>query len=265
MDVTRPLPWSAPTLAALRATQTRHAHAILLFGPAGIGKKATALEFARWQLCESPNADGSVCGRCSSCTLMATRNHPDLRMIVPDALAHWRPVAHDGDEDQGDDSEQSSSGEGESERDTTRSRKRVSNEILLAQVRGWPDFLNLTTHRGGRRVVVASPVESLNREAANFVLKMLEEPPPRSLLLLASDQLDEVLPTIRSRCVLVRATVPSWEQSLAWLRQQGVDDAESELAAAGGAPLAALEADGGRTSGRIESDLRIALLQMLAQ
>ncbi len=265
MDVTQPLPWSAPTLVALRATQTRHVHAILLFGPAGIGKKAAALEFARWQLCESPNADGSACGHCSSCALMATRNHPDLRMVVPDALAHWRPVANDSDDDEGDVSNQSGPSEAEAEPDPARGRRRVSNEILLAQVQGWPDFFNLTTHRGGRRVVVAAPVESLHREAANFVLKMLEEPPPRSLLLLVSDQLDEVLPTIRSRCVLVRASVPTWAQSLTWLKQQGAADAEAELAAAGGAPLVALEGAAGRTNERSESELRQTLLKMLAQ
>ncbi|MCX8116073.1 MAG: DNA polymerase III subunit delta', partial [Burkholderiaceae bacterium] len=72
-------------------------HAILLHGGAGIGKKSLALDFAQSLLCESPVAGGQACGACSGCTLALSGNHPDLRIVVPDAMAELRGPEAVGD------------------------------------------------------------------------------------------------------------------------------------------------------------------------
>ena len=105
--------------------------------------------------------------------------------------------------------------------------------------------MSISSHRGGRRVVLLLPAEALNASASNALLKMLEEPPPGTTFLAVSDQLDAVLPTILSRCVLLRAPNPSRAQSVAWLRSIGVERAEARLAEAGGAPVGLAEENAG--------------------
>jgi DNA polymerase-3 subunit delta' len=106
-------------------------------------------------------------------------------------------------------------------------------------VRGLADFIALSTHRAGHRVLVIHPAETLHPAAANALLKTLEEPPPATLIVLVSDQPSRLLPTIRSRCRSLALPMPAPEAALAWLGAQGVEDAQVALAAAGGAPLLA--------------------------
>lgn len=260
MALIRRLPWHGAAWSALRSLHARDVHAILLHGAAGIGKKSLALDFAQSLLCESPTADGEACGACSGCTLALSGNHPDLRIIVPDAMADLR-----GPEVAGDDSTEPSSeaddGVAAPAREGRESGKKASREIRIEQVRELADFFGVSTHRGGARVVVLAPAESLNQASANALLKMLEEPPPATRFVLVSDSLDEVLPTIRSRCVLQRVGIPDRAVALQWLREQGVDDPEERLAAAGGAPLAALH-DAGQ---QLDDATRSNLLALLAQ
>jgi DNA polymerase-3 subunit delta' len=248
----RNLPWFAPAWAGLQALRARDHHAVLLFGPAGIGKKGLALDLAASVLCETPTPEGRACGRCQGCVLFASLNHPDLRVVVPDSLAWLRPVALDeetGEEDDAGDDERRSG--------------RVSREIKIEAVRAIAALVEVSTHRAGMRVVLLSPAEALNPPAANALLKMLEEPPPRTLFVLTSDHIDDVLPTIRSRCVLVRVAPPPTDVGTAWLREAGVKDPADLLAAAGGAPLQVLE--------RIEDEASLSretaehLLSALAQ
>ena len=125
-------------------------------------------------------------------------------------------------------------------------------------MRALSDFLGIAAFRGGRRAVVLAPAESMNAVAANTLLKMLEEPPPATTFVLASDALDEVLPTIRSRCVLVQVPAPPAGQCLPWLREQGLQAPAEALALASGAPLAALAVAGeGAGSGQAEALYRL--------
>jgi DNA polymerase-3 subunit delta' len=104
----------------------------------------------------------------------------------------------------------------------------------------------VSTHRRGRRVVLLHPAEALNSVSSNALLKTLEEPPPETVFILVSNNIDRLLPTILSRCRKVPMALPGSAQALAWLREQGLADAESWLAEQGGAPLAALaEAESG--------------------
>jgi len=226
----RHLPWHDTAWEELLTLRARAHHAILLYGQAGIGKKGLALDFAASLLCETPTPDQRPCGRCQGCVLFQSRNHPDLRVIVPDALAWMRPVAADEEGDAGEEAT-----------DEDRRSARVSREIKIEAVRAIGALVGISAHRAGVRVVLLTPAEALNAPAANALLKMLEEPPPRTFFVMTSDRLDEVLPTIRSRCVLVRVALPPADIATKWLAERGVKDAGDQLAAAGGAPLSVLD------------------------
>lgn len=254
------LPWHGAAWERLRPLLASGTHAILLHGAAGIGKKSLAIDIARAALCETPTDDGRACRRCAGCLLAAAGSHPDLRIVVPDAMAAWRGVAADDDDagpSVGQELADSDNGPEEGAK-----RGKLSSQIRIPQVRALADFISTSTHRGGRRVVVIAPADRLNTEAANSLLKMLEEPPPASLFLLVTDAIDDLLPTVRSRCVLVRVPAPAHTDALAWLAQQQVERADESLAAAGGAPISAL---GLAQSDEQEAAGRELLLDLLAR
>jgi DNA polymerase-3 subunit delta' len=196
----------------------------LFHGPEGIGKSAFAEAFAQSLLCEAPQADGHACGQCQACGWFVQYSHPDYRRVRPEIL--------DGDDADTDD------GEG-GETKKAKSTKAPSKEIKIDQIRALADFMNVSTHRAGMRVVVLYPAEALNTPAANSLLKTLEEPPPHTMFLLVSNGLDRLLPTILSRCRKFALPMPAREVALAWLKEQEVKDAEGWLDEQGGAPLAA--------------------------
>jgi len=230
----RRLPWLELAWTRLPPLAGRGVHAVLLHGTPGVGKKGLALDFAEALLCTSKRADGHGCGECGECRLVATFSHPGLRWVLPQALAErLLPQASD-DADEAGEPAPADAGEGEGK------SPRASREIRVDQVRALSDFLGIAAFRGGHRVVVIAPAEAMNAVAANTLLKILEEPPPATMFVLVSDSLDDVLPTIRSRCVLVQVPVPAAADCLRWLQGQGVADPHAELALASGAPLAAL-------------------------
>lgn len=225
------LPWLSTQRAALRALPPRGVHAVLLYGARGIGKKSLALDVARDLLCESPQ-DGMACGACAGCELYRADNHPDVRVVVPDALSAWRLAGGQQDEEGAFAAPEPSTEDSDD--------KRESREIRIEQVRELADFFSVATHRGRWRVVVLAPADALGGAAANAALKTLEEPPPGTFFILCTDALDEVLPTVRSRCMLYHVPAPDRALASAWLSAQGVDDPAALLAASGGAPLEAL-------------------------
>ncbi|WP_397473236.1 DNA polymerase III subunit delta' [Pusillimonas sp.] len=216
------LPWQRERAGQWLEQRERFAHAWLIHGLAGIGKRQFILAAAAGLLCESP-AKGIACGACPACAWVASGNHPDLRRIRPDAVA-----AQEG-EDTSDIAE------------TGTTKKAPSRDIRVEQLRSLHSWFNTATHRGGWRVAVLYPAESLNLISANALLKVLEEPPPNTVFLLAADAPDRLLPTLVSRCRRLPLPVPAAEQCLPWLREQGVSDPAPWLAVAGGAPLLALE------------------------
>jgi len=201
----------------LNARRAQLPHALLLAGQRGIGKFELARRFAESLLCENSAPSGEACGTCPACGWLAQGNHPDFRLLQPDAL---------GEEE----------GEGEE-----LGRKKASQQITIDQVRALDDFLHIGTHRHGARVVLINPAEAMNRATANSLLKSLEEPIASTLFVLVSNEPDRLLPTIRSRCQSMPIPQPSATLAAAWLRQAGVDDAERWLALAGGSPLLAVE------------------------
>lgn len=239
-------PWLSDAWAQWHQMRVRLPHAILFHGPKGIGKTDFAEACAASLLCEKLSADGHACGQCDACGWFVQYSHPDYRRVRPETL-----------EDKAGEGEGEGGEVGESKKAKT---SKPSKEIKINQVRALGDFMNISTHRAGMRVVLLHPAEALNTTAANSLLKMLEEPPPNTTFLLASNSLDRLLPTILSRCRKFVLNIPAREEALQWLRAQELSDAEGWLAEQGGAPLAALEAS--------KNDSREAmtlLLQQLAQ
>jgi len=262
MELMQPLPWQAALWQQVVALRARQPHALLLHGGRGLGKRHFAQALAQSLLCEAPDAErpqGLACGRCAGCQLLAADNHPDLRWLVPDIDRRQRS----GDADDEADGDELAEGAAE----PAGKGAKLSREIRIDQVRAIGEFLSVAAHRGRRRVVLLAPAEALNAAAANALLKILEEPPGGALFVAVADELDAVLPTVRSRCVLLRAPVPAEAASLAWLRERGVPDAEERLAEAGGAPLDLLaENDGGEPDPRrLTPELRGKLLETLAR
>ena len=247
----RRLPWLEPVWPLLPPLAARGVHAVLLHGLRGIGKKSLARDFAESLLCASRQPDGHACGQCEECRLAGAFSHPDLRWVLPQALAE-RLLPQALDEEEAAAAPEAGEGEGKA--------TRASREIRVEQVRALSDFLGIAAYRGGQRVVVLAPAEAMNAIAANTLLKMLEEPPPATMFVLVSDALDDVLPTIRSRCVLVQVPVPAASVCLPWLAGQGVAEPAAALALASGAPLAALA---GTADESVAPEVAAALYRML--
>ncbi|TBU79306.1 DNA polymerase III subunit delta' [Pseudomonas daroniae] len=204
-------PWQASLWQQL-AGRTQHAHAYLLHGPAGIGKRALAERLMALLLCKSPVAL-QACGQCKSCHLLAAGSHPDNYVLEPEE---------------------------------------VDKPIKVDQVRALVNFVVQTAQLGGRKVILIEPTEAMNLNAANALLKSLEEPSGDTVLLLISHQPSRLLPTIKSRCVQQACPLPSEAVSLQWLSEALPDSSEQEvrelLYLAAGSPLAAvrLQAQGVR-------------------
>lgn len=184
--------------------QGRLPHALLLSGPAGVGKAAFASALAHLLLCHAPN-DGQPCGHCRSCELIASGHHPDRLFLTPEE---------------------------------------PGKAIRVDQVRDVTGVLHSTAQQGGYRVMIMDPAEAMNVSAANALLKTLEEPGQDTLLILVCHQLGQLMPTIRSRCQRIDFRMPPAEVSRDWLAQRLEMDADAAgklLAIAQGAPLAAVE------------------------
>lgn len=210
-------PWQHTLWQGLmqRLHEDRLPHAMLLTGPRGIGKESFAQMFARTVLCEHLHADAKPCGICRGCLLNQAGTHPDN---------HWVGLLED---------------------------KKV---IGVDQVREISANLNMKAHYSGYKVVVISPAECMNTQAANSLLKTLEEPAPRSLLILVASNATVLPATLRSRCQRITCTLPGQDVAASWLAAQlePGHDVALLLALAGGAPLAALQmAQGGQASQRL--------------
>lgn len=241
-------PWQGEAWQQLRQLRACLPHAILFHGPEGIGKTSFAEHFAKSLLCSGSTLEDHACGQCASCGWFAQSNHPDYRRIRPEIL------------EENDAVEGNEAGDAAEEKKTSKTAKAPSQEIKIDQIRSLADFMNISTHRQGVRVVTLYPAEALTTIAANALLKTLEEPPAGTLFLLVSASIDRLLPTILSRCRKFPLTMPQHQEALLWLQQQGIKDAEIWLAAQGGAPLAAsiwAQAE--------EGDMLHAFLQQLAK
>ncbi|HET8869494.1 MAG TPA: DNA polymerase III subunit delta' [Aquabacterium sp.] len=225
-------PWQGAPLN--EALQQLKSHAALLYGAPGIGQFEFGLGLARGWLCEAQAADHPpkpACGQCVSCKLIEAGSHPDLMVVLPEALQAqlgWGASSSD------------SEGDGEKA-----GKKKLSQEIKVDAIRDVVQFAQHTASRGRAKVVLIHPAENLNTIAANTLLKTLEEPPGLVRFVLSGSAMDSLLPTVRSRCQAWRLPLPDRDQASAWLQAMvpglNQDDARLLLQASGDQPLTALE------------------------
>lgn len=175
------------------------AHAVLLAGPAGIGKSLLLEQLTRVLVCSENKP--SPCGVCRGCILLAAGNYPDLIRLEPEEN---------------------------------------KQQISVDQVRGLLERIYKTPQIGSGKVIQILPAEAMNRNAANALLKCLEEPPDNTYFLLLSSAAARLPATVRSRCRLQRLAGADPAQALEWLQRQGVDEAERQLAICPSQPLLAL-------------------------
>jgi len=214
--------WQKNDWSRLQELRKRPPHGLLFKGSKGIGKFDLAMQFAQSLLCERPNESGFACGQCPSCHWFSQGSHPDFRLLQSEALSL------DGEE---------------SDDFRPASGKKPSKQISVEQVRGLADFCGMSAHQGGRRVVVIHPAEAMNSNAANALLKNLEEPPHGLLFILVSHKPQQLLPTILSRCLSFALPAPDAASATRWLAQRGVKNPAEALAASGFAPLQAVQLD----------------------
>jgi DNA polymerase-3 subunit delta' len=180
----------------------KSAHAYIFEGIEGVGKYTTAAAFAKLLLCEKPVKNDS-CGKCPSCTAFEAGSHPDFHHVYKELNKISRDSEH---------------------------RKKqvfelpiyVIREFLIEKVQLKPTF-------SASKVFVVSETEELNAESQNALLKVLEEPPNKSFIILLCTKLDNLLPTTRSRCQIVHFGPLSEEIIIEKLSAKGIDKAESKF------------------------------------
>jgi len=204
-------------------------HALLLAGPPGLGQYDLALALARAWLCEQPSTQGA-CGVCGACHAVDVRTHPDLCVLMPETLSlelNWPLDEKTQDK-------------------IDRKELKPSKFIRVDATRQAVAFGQFTRSRGNTKVMLIHPADRLNTEAANTLLKTLEEPAGALRFVLTSESVHTLLPTIRSRCQTHALRWPSTEQALqaldAWC--QADDGSASKVSRAD--LLVCLRASGGR-------------------
>ena len=221
-----PYPWHTSLWRRICADvdHDRVPHALLLGGRAGFGKRRFASALASYLLC-SDRRDTAACGECRSCLLFLAGSHPDYQLVTP---------PDDG------------------------------KQITVDGIRDCLDFTSLSSGISRHKVVLMVPSEAMNRNAANALLKTLEEPTAGTIFLLVSDQPSALLATIRSRCRRIALDQIDFTEAVTWVSSRLPEPGQAELACAlaGGAPVVAAELD--LPSAMAELSAIISLLNAVA-
>ena len=198
------LPWLDKPWQQLEQArvQGRLPHALLIKGQSGVGKRVLADQLAAALLCEQVDAGGQPCGRCQSCRWLQAGTHPDLLWVTPEE---------------------------------------AGKAIKIDQIRALNTTLEMTSHGGRYKIAIIQPADAMNVNAANSLLKTLEEPAANTVLLLLTAAPGRMPATIRSRCQQLEVALPDTDSAQQWLKAEGVDTDSSMryLKLANGAPLQA--------------------------
>src|SRR5436190_3974844 len=191
-------------IASLRAANEaeRLPHGLVFGGPVGVGKATTAAALGQLFLCEKPKG-AAPCGKCDSCRACASGAHPDYHVITKELIRY-----HD------------------------KTGKSKGIELSIQVLR--PELIDKAGRKavlGVGKVFVIEQAELMNAQAQNSILKTLEEPAGRTLIILLTDQPDALLPTIRSRCQLVRFAPLTDEVVRRELQKRGADKETAAMAA----------------------------------
>ncbi len=200
-------------------------HAWMLTGPRGVGKATLAWRIARFLLA-TPDADqGGMFAAPEATTLDIAPDHPVARRLASGGEAGLKSVTRSINPD----------------------TRKIRKQIVVDDIRALNGFFQMSSTDGGRRVVIIDDADEMNVNAANALLKMLEEPPARAVLILLSHQPSGLLPTIRSRCRVLRLGTLSAEQMAEALAASGVT--------VDGDPAALAELSGGSVGGALRLSL----------
>lgn len=156
-------------------------HAYLLTGSQGIGRRTLALAFIKALNCQNPPEPGEFCGVCAVCRQIDAQSFPDLMVLAPE----------EGHQD-----------------------------LRIDQIRSVQQSLALAPYQAKYRVVLILDFQRATASASNALLKSLEEPPARAVLVLTADSEENLLPTISSRCQIVRLRPLPMEKASSWLEQK---------------------------------------------
>ncbi len=192
----------------------RVSKAYLFYGPEGSGKDAMAIELAKALNCQSPTV--RPCQTCAACRQIASLNYPDLHFIfaAPKSIKEEDYVKHLARlmENPYQDSAYSSTA-----------------TISIERIRELKRAAALKRHQRGYQVTIISQADRMTPEAANSLLKLLEEPPPRSVLILTTSRLERLFPTIISRCQVVQFAPLQPEEIREALPQFGASESQAEV------------------------------------
>ena len=176
-------------------------HAYILIGPLGAGLERFANVFASSLICKNLTDSMQACGKCQDCQWLSTE-HQNLRVI-------------DNESEEG-----------------------ASKNISIESIRSIKKFVELSSHSiGGKKVILINNAESLTINAANALLKILEEPPDNSYLILTAQNISSLLPTIISRCLMFKAPAPSTDDARSFLKAEGYENLSSQLPLFSNLPL----------------------------
>ena len=209
----------------LEVSHNRVSHAQMFIGPPGTGKLTLALAFAQYLLCENPGKD-DACGKCKSCIQNAGYNHPDVHLVFPIIKSAKEKVSISDDrrkefialleKDTFFDLHQWLGHLGEMGKNPV---------IAVNESKKINQKLALKSFSNKYKIMIVWLPETMNNQTANKLLKLLEEPPEKTLFLLVSDQQDKLLPTILSRTQFVRVNAFSNEIIEEYLiKNHGLED-----------------------------------------
>ena len=186
-------------------------HGILITGPEMIGKSVLAFDLARIMLCETDQNE-SGCGTCASCQLVEQSVHPDLHVVTSEASENFLPAGFVRHAERY-----------WLEKKSTSTRK-PSEQVGVDSLRALNQNLSATANLGARKVVVFPKADQLNHNAANALLKLLEEPTRDTFIMLVTSAAHRLPATIRSRCIHFSVKGPSSSLVATWLQdEKGVD------------------------------------------
>ncbi|HMK86068.1 MAG TPA: DNA polymerase III subunit delta' [Steroidobacteraceae bacterium] len=221
------LPWLHEPMARWREAwrARRLPQALLITSAPGLGAELLASWITALTLCESPSQAGP-CGVCASCQLLRADTHPDFYLVRLEEDAQ---------------------------------------QIKVDQIRDLIESLSLSSYRSGYKLAIIQGAEALNANSANALLKTLEEPTDKTLLILITRPSHRLPATIASRCVKLQLRTPEQSLAIGWLaaRDPGVTDWRAALALAGGAPLLALDLPASSIA-RLDEEMRDSLRRLQA-
>lgn len=210
-------PWQQKAWNQIASLSNRIPNAWLMIGRKGIGKLEFAEHLAHALLCENSKETLQVCGKCPSCLLTRSGNHPDFYKLIPTPTKVWNYHNTNNSEEALEENKKSGD-----------DKKNLS--IKIEDIRYITDQLHLTSMRGIRKVVMINPAEMMTLGAANALLKFLEEPSESVIFILMTHNRARVLPTIKSRCQQFILPTPTYEESIAYLNQIEIKNPEKMLA-----------------------------------